>query len=484
MAYSNIANVQLSNTFDYWRTTTNQLAVAVNQLANTTFVKDVGGFTITNGALTLSKATGTSLTVSANATVSDTLTASKLSTGAPTFTGTPVITVNDIVLRFGSGTTGNANLTVIQGTSGNAQLWYDSSGLVWRTSSNVQNSSLSATLITTRNISDSVTTTSSSNVASLTAVKAAYDTAVLAYAAANSAANTTTVSQIGNIIPAQKINFVNTSTILVTLAVGAGGNADVSFASTSAGSGTVQQINTGSGLSGGPITTTGTIVANVASTTTVGVTQLTDSYSTTSSSLAATATAVKTAYDISSNSVQVFANSNLILSRANLNFVNTSSVTVSPSAASGNASISFTLNANPPAFNSLSSAFGTYTSTLTVNGSLICGTSSSASFSGTIQDTPIQSVTTSTSWGANAFGKVLLCTNSAGITLTFDSASGGNGCITVVRAGSGTVAIANTNTIAKKNTASFTTGSITSQYGSATVLYTSGTEFILFGEIT
>jgi len=482
MAYSNVANVQLTNTFDYWRTTTNQLAVAVNQLANTTFIKDVGGFTLTTGAITLSKSTGTTLTVSANATVSDTLTATKLTSGSPIFTGTPLITVNDIVLRSGNTSTGNANLTVIQGTSGNAQLWYDSSGLVWRTSANVQNNSLSATLLTTRNISDSVTTTSSSNVASLTAVKSAYDTAVLAYAAANNAANTTTVSQTGNIITGQKLNFVNTSTILVSVAVGSSGNADISFASTSSGSGTVQQINTGAGLSGGPITSTGTITANVASTTAVGVTQLTDSYSTTSSSLAATATALKTAYDIASNSVQVFANNTLVLSRANVNFINTSSIIVGAAAGSaGNANISFTISPTITGLTSLSSA--TLTSTTTLNAVDVNATGL-VTHSGTIKDTPIQTVTTSTSWGANAFGKVLLCTNGSGITLTFDSTTGGNGCITIVRAGAGTVLIANTNTIAKKNTASFTTGSITSTYGSATVLYTSGTEFILFGEIT
>lgn len=482
MAYSNVANVQLSNTFDYWRTTTNQLVVAVNQLANTTFVKDVGGFTITTGAITLSKSTGTTLTVSANATISDTLTATKLSSGAPTFTGTPLITVNDIVLRSGNTSTGNANLTVIQGTSGNAQLWFDSTGLVWRTSSNVQNSSLSATLITTRNVSDSVSTTSSSNVASLTAVKAAYDTAVLAYVAANNAANTTTVSQVGNILTGKKINFVNSSSILVTVATGSSGNADISFASTSAGSGTVQQINTGSGLSGGPITSTGTIVANVATTSAVGVTQLNDTYTSTSTSQAATANALKTAYDVASNTVQVFANNNLILSRANLNFTNTTSIIVAAATgSSGNANISFTISPTVSGLTSLSAA--TLTSTTTLNAVDVNATGL-VTHSGTIKDTPIQTVTTSTSWGANAFGKVLLCTNGSGITLTFDSASSGNGCITIVRAGAGTVLVANTTAIAKKNTSSFTTGSITSQYGSATVLYTSGTEFILFGEIT
>lgn len=482
MAYSNIGTISTANTFDHWRLNTNQLVTAVNQLANTTFVKDNGGFTLTTGSITLSKSTGTTLTVSANATVSDTLTATKLSSGAPTFTGTPLITVNDIVLRSGSGTTGNANLTVIQGTSGNAQLWYDSSGLVWRTSSNVQNSSLSATLVTTRNISDSVTTTSSSNVASLTAVKTAYDTAVLAYVAANNAANTTTVSQTGNIITGQKLNFVNTSTILVTLAVGSGGNADVSFASTSAGSGTVQQINTGAGLSGGPITTTGTIVANVASTTTVGVTQLNDTYTSNSTLLAATANALKTAYDIASTTVQVYANSGLIISRANLNFINTSSISVTAATgSSGNANIAFTISPTITGLTSLSAA--TLTSTTTLNAVDVNATGL-VTHSGTIRDTPIQTVTTSTNWGANAFGKVLLCTNSTGITLTFDSASSGNGCITIVRAGTGTVGISNTGTVAKKNTASFTTGSITSTYGSATVLYTTGSEFILFGEIT
>jgi hypothetical protein len=483
MAYSNVANVQLTNTFDYWRTTTNQLAVAVNQLANTTFVKDVGGFTLTTGAILLSKSTGTNLTVSANATISDTLTVNKLIvTTSPTFTAPPLITANDIVLRSGSSTAGNANITVIQGTSGNAQLWFDSGGAVWRTTSNVQNSTLSATLVTTRNVSDSVSTTSSSNVASLTAVKTAYDTAGLAYAAANTAGNTSTVSQTGNILTAKKLNFLNSATILVTLATGSSGNADISFASTSAGSGTVQQIITGAGLTGGPITTTGTISANLASTTAIGVVSLTDSISTACSTIATTATALKTAYDYSSNSVQVFANNNLILSRANLNFTNTSSIIVAAATGSaGNANISFTISPTITGLTSLSAV--TLTATTTLNTSDL-NTTGAVVHSGTIRDTPIVTVTSSGNYGSNAFGKILLCTNGTGITLTFDSSVGGNGCITIVRAGTGTVAISNTSTIAKKNTASFTTGAITSQYGSATVLYTSGSEFILFGEIT
>ena len=483
MAYSNVANVQLTNTFDYWRTTTNQLAVAVNQLANTTFVKDVGGFTLTTGAILLSKSTGTNLTVSANATVSDTLTATKLISSNPTFTGTPLITVNDIVLRSGNTSAANANIVVVQGSSaGNAQLWFDSGGAVWRATSNVQNSTLSATLVTTRNVSDSVTTTSSSNVASLTAVKTAYDTAGLAYAAANTAGNTATVSQTGNILTAKKLNFVNSATILVTVATGSSGNADISFASTSAGSGTVQSIVTGAGLTGGPITTTGTISANLASTTAIGVVSLTDSISTACSTIATTATALKTAYDYSSNSVQVFANNNLIVSRANLNFTNTSSIIVAAATGSaGNANISFTISPTITGLTSLSAT--TLTATTTLN-TVDLNATGAVTHSGTIKDTPIEIVTASANYGSNAFGKVLLCTNGTGITLTFDSASSGNGCITIVRAGVGTVAISNTAGINKKNTASFTTGLITSQYGSATVLYTSGTEFILFGEIT
>lgn len=483
MAYSNIANVQLSNTFDYWRTTTNQLAVAVNQLANTTFVKDVGGFTLTTGAITLSKSTGTSLTISANATISDTLTVNKLIvTTSPTFTAPPLITANDIVLRSGSSTAGNANITVIQGTSGNAQIWFDSGAAVWRSSANIQNSTLSATLVTTRNVSDSVSTTSSSNVASLTAVKTAYDTTVLAYGAANSAANTVTVSQTGNILPAKKLNFVNSSSILVTVATGSGGNADVSFTATSSGSGTVQQINTGAGLSGGPITSTGTIVANVATTSVLGVTILSDTYSSADSTKAATQTALKTAYDNSSNSVQVFANSSLVTSRANVNFINTSSIIVGAATGSaGNANISFTISPTITGLTSLSAATLTATTTLTT---VDLNATGAVTYSGTIKDTPIQTVTSSTNYGSNAFGKVLLCTNGTGITLTFDSASSGNGSITIVRAGAGTVAISNTSAIAKKNVSTFTTGSITNQYGSATVLYTTGSEFILFGEIT
>jgi hypothetical protein len=332
-----------------------------------------------------------------------------------------------------------------------------------------------------------VTTTSSSNVASLTAVKAAYDTAILAYAAANNAANTTTVSQTGNILSAQKLNFLNTSSITVSIASGSGGNADISFSSTSAGSGTVQQVNTGIGLavSGGTsasgLNVTGTIVANSASTSQVGVVQLSDSISTTNSSAAATPTAVKTAYDtaiLSGNNVQVFANSVSIGARANLNFINTSSIIVGAAVGStGNINVGFTLSPTATG-TSLTLSSTLTTSALTASGLV--------QYTGTVRDTPITTVTSSASYGVNAWGKVLNCTNATDITLTFDTtgASGGGAAVTIVRSGTGNVTIANTSTIAKQNTTSYTTSKISSQYGSATVLYTSATEFILFGDIT
>lgn len=490
MAYANIGQITTANTFDHWRIVTNNLSTALNEIGGGNFTKDVGSFTFTTGSITLSKATGDALSITANATIGGLTLTRLLVTTSPTFSATPLITVNDIVLRSAATTQGNAFITAVQGGSnGNAQLWFDNTAAVWRATSNVGNSSLAATLISTRNISDSVTTTSSSNVASLTAVKAAYDTAILAYAAANNAANTTTVSQTGNILSAQKLNFLNTSSITVSIASGSGGNADISFSSTSAGSGTVQQVNTGIGLavSGGTsasgLNVTGTIVANSASTSQVGVVQLSDSVSTTNSSAAATPTAVKTAYDtaiLSGNNVQVFANSVSIGARANLNFINTSSIIVGAAVGStGNINVGFTLSPT---------ATGTaLTLSSTLSALNITGTSSGVvQFIGTIRDTPITTVTASASYGINAWGKVLNCTNATDITLTFDTTggSGGGAAVTIVRSGAGNVTIANTSTIAKQNTTSYTTSKISSRYGSATVLYTSATEFILFGDIT
>lgn len=152
--------------------------------------------------------------------------------------------------------------------------------------------------------------------------------ALNAYAQANSAsgiasqaANTARVSaNSGSVFaPAAGINFVNSSTILVSVTAGTAGNANVSFMTGGGvGTGTVTTIATGTGLTGGPITSTGTISANVASTTVQGVTKLVNSISSTDVDNAATAYSVKLAYDNSNaNALASYAVANVGVSTAN-----------------------------------------------------------------------------------------------------------------------------------------------------------------------
>jgi hypothetical protein len=276
-------------------------------------------------------------------------------------------------LRANQVTRGDGSFGVNQGgANGNAEIRFVSSSGVWQlTSNNI--SGLYYNILSSQNISDSVTTTSSSSVASSTAAKTAYDQAIVAYAQANgafsranSAANSVRVT--ANSGPASSnvsLNFVNTSSVLVSVTPGAAGIADISFSAVGDGTGTVQNISTGIGLttaSGNPITTTGTISANIASTTVQGITKLVNSVASTDAANAATASAVKTAYDqattaygqanaaynqanVATNRTQVSANSGSIRSNVAVNFVNTSTVIVSVgSGSAGNADVAFSVN--------------------------------------------------------------------------------------------------------------------------------------------
>jgi hypothetical protein len=132
------------------------------------------------------------------------------------------------------------------------------------------------TILTTGNIVTSTACTSTTNVASASAVKSAYDTAVSAassasaadskagnaYVAANTAANTARVSANGgSTINSRSIRFNNTASILVSVAADGTdtSNANVSF-SVISGAGTQgAQGTTGSGTQGAQGTTgTGT----------------------------------------------------------------------------------------------------------------------------------------------------------------------------------------------------------------------------------
>lgn len=427
MAYANIGQVALANTFDYWRIVTNQLSNAVNQIAGSgTYTKDDGSWIFSNGSISLSNTAGTTLTVAANATISKTL------------------TVTNIVLTgniSGGGSFPQSNSAYAQANTAYAQ----------------------------------------AN-AAYGQANSAYAQANAAFAKANSAANTVRVSANSvTTLSAQQLNFVNSSSILVSVVQGTGGaagNANVSFTvSGGVGTGTVTSVATGLGLTGGTITSSGTISAVPATTSVQGVVKLVDNVTTTDSSNAATATAAKTAYDTailayvqannSSNSVQVYANSNLIISRANLNFVNTATVIVSAgTGSSGNANVA--LSVNTAAITSL----GTLTA-LDVSGS-----------AANIFDTPIVTVTSSGSYADNAAGKVLLCDSGSAIFLTFTNAPKANFSVTIIRNGTGNVVIANSSTIQKQNTTSFTTANISTQFGAATVVYTATNKFILLGDIT
>ena len=247
-------------------------------------------------------------------------------------------------LRVSQTTRGDGTFGVNQGgANGNAEIKFASSPGIWQLTSNNLTGTY-YTILSSQNVSDSVTTTSSSNVASLTAVKTAYDQgssayaqANLAYATANNAANGARVSaNSGSTQSNVSLNFVNTATVQVSVTSGGTGVANVAF--TSVVSGGVSSVGTGIGLTGGPITSSGTISANIASTTVQGVTKLIDAVNSTDAANAATGAAVKTAYDqatnayiaanTAANTTAVYANASLILSKAPINFNNTSTVRV------------------------------------------------------------------------------------------------------------------------------------------------------------
>ena len=180
------------------------------------------------------------LSVTGNLTVSGRMNAATANIGTlavTTLTVTDPITApsesdsNSYRLRVSQVTRGDGSFGVNQGgANGNALLTFAETSDVWRVTSN-SIAGVYSTLLSVANLSDSISTTSSVNAASLTAVRTAYDAAVAAYAKANSAANTVRVSQNtgSTIVAANGINFNNTSTILITVGAGINGNANVAF---------------------------------------------------------------------------------------------------------------------------------------------------------------------------------------------------------------------------------------------------------------
>ena len=90
-------------------------------------------------------------------------------------------------LRVGQGSRQDGAYGVWLGSSANGNAWINfdtTNGNVWRVTEN-STAGIYKTIITSGNVSDSISTTSSNDVASLTAVKAAYDRGTAAYTAAN-----------------------------------------------------------------------------------------------------------------------------------------------------------------------------------------------------------------------------------------------------------------------------------------------------------
>ena len=117
----------------------------------------------------------------------------------------------------------------------------------------------------------------------------------------------------GTVVSANGLNFVNSATVGVTVSQGTSGNANISF-TTLAGGGTVTSVGTGVGLTGGPISTSGTISANIANTSVQGVTKLIDVVTSNDSANAATANSVKVTFD---QATAAYAQANSAYTQAN-----------------------------------------------------------------------------------------------------------------------------------------------------------------------
>jgi len=191
-------------------------------------------------------------------------------------------------LRVSQTTRGDGTFGVNQGgANGNADIKFASSTGVWQLTSN-SIAGAYYNIITSQNVSDSVTTTSSSNVASSTAVKSAFDQATAAFARANTA-NSTAVSAYG------QANTAN------SIAISAYGQANLAYS----------QANTSNSIA---------------------------------ISAYGQANAAFTTANNSANTVRVTANSGSTQSAVSLNFVNTATTRVSVGAGSaGTANISYTV---------------------------------------------------------------------------------------------------------------------------------------------
>jgi hypothetical protein len=110
VANANIAQLTTANTFGDQMIGFNNLANSINELRNGNYYKDVGNFTIANGALTIA-GLGTILSVSGNATISGLLTVSAiLNFGDVTIQGNNVLLTTNTVLMQCANTIQTKNL--------------------------------------------------------------------------------------------------------------------------------------------------------------------------------------------------------------------------------------------------------------------------------------------------------------------------------------------------------------------------------------
>ena len=191
----------------------------------------------------------------------------------------------------------------------------------------------------------------------------AYSQANGAYSSANSSANTVRVSQnSASMLAAKSLNFINTASILVTVASsGDGTNANISFTTSGASvadaygaanlaytaansaqtyanslstsvNSTFSTINTSLGTAN---TTFGTVNSTFST--------INSTFSTTNSSITAVDTIAKDAY-ARANTDSTFANGTIVVARSNVNFNNTATISVIAAAnGSTQSNISFAL---------------------------------------------------------------------------------------------------------------------------------------------
>jgi hypothetical protein len=274
MANSNIATIQVTNTFDEWRIATGvNLVNDRNTLRNGSYVKDGGDFKINNGVLRVAKAgDGTVVVVegNGNVVVGGNVTASNITVTSDATVGNLVVLgvqtnvgdiTNDsdlIVLRNSAISDGNGALRIKQpGSAANAEVRFNSTNDVWQATADANVGY--STILTTANLVDSVSSTSTINAATPNSVRTAYDLASAASSAAAaaslsviSAANTARISANGgSTLNSRQLNFVNTATVLVSVADGSGaaaGNANIAF--TVIGGGGGGSVNSVSGTAG------------------------------------------------------------------------------------------------------------------------------------------------------------------------------------------------------------------------------------------